>query len=83
MHDYTAIELASIRGYNMQLIRYSDEYSPSSQEETIRLLVSHGAEIRTTADDKPNALHWAYYYGNKSIIEFLISQNFQLQFEMD
>lgn len=30
MHDYTALELASIRGYKIMLNRYSDEYSPST-----------------------------------------------------
>lgn len=46
-------------------------------------MVSHGAQIASQNLEKPNALHWAYYYGNKDLIEFLISKNFQLQMDRD
>ncbi|CAD8119184.1 unnamed protein product [Paramecium sonneborni] len=76
MHSYTPLELASIKGY-------SGEYNPEKQEKTIRLLLDHGAQIPQSNTSKPNPLHWAFYYGNKELVDFLISKDFQLQLETD
>ncbi|CAD8206420.1 unnamed protein product [Paramecium octaurelia] len=76
MHSYTPLELASIKGY-------SGEYNPEQQENTIRLLLDHGAQIPQSNTSKPNPLHWAFYYGNKELVDFLISKKFQLQLETD
>ncbi|CAD8185858.1 unnamed protein product [Paramecium octaurelia] len=76
MHSYTPLELASIKGY-------SGEYNPEKQEKTIQLLLDHGAQIPQSNTSKPNPLHWAFYYGNKELVDFLISKNFQLQLETD
>ncbi|CAD8120523.1 unnamed protein product [Paramecium sonneborni] len=76
MHSYTPLELASIKGY-------SGEYNPDKQEKTIQLLLDHGAQIPESDTSKPNPLHWAFYYGNKELVDFLILKNFQLQLETD
>ncbi|CAD8181717.1 unnamed protein product [Paramecium octaurelia] len=76
MHSYTPLELASIKGY-------SGEYNPEKQEKTIRLLVENGASIPCQCSYKPNPLHWAFYYGNKELVDYLIQQNFNLQLETE
>ncbi|CAD8098030.1 unnamed protein product [Paramecium sonneborni] len=76
MHSYTPLELASIKGY-------SGEYNPEKQEKTIRLLVDNGASIPRQSTYKPNPLHWACYYGNKELVDYLIAQNFNLQLQTE
>ncbi|CAD8094475.1 unnamed protein product [Paramecium sonneborni] len=76
MHSYTPLELASIKGY-------SGDYNPEKQEKTIRMLIDNGAQIPRPCAYKPNPLHWACYYGNKELVDYLIAQNFNLQFETE
>jgi len=48
------------------------EAAMHGDEETVRSLVSNGADINATQADGATALHWAVYRGNESLVEFLL-----------
>ncbi|CAD8045785.1 unnamed protein product [Paramecium primaurelia] len=77
LHNYTAVELASIKGF-------MKEYNSQLQFRLIKLLLDHNAKLPTENKYKrANPLHWAYYYGNLELIEFLLSNYSDLQYLLD
>ncbi|CAD8159360.1 unnamed protein product [Paramecium octaurelia] len=77
LHHYTAVELASIKGF-------MKEYNSQVQFKLIKLLLDHKAKMPTDNKHKrANPLHWAYYYGNMELIEFLLSNYQDLQYQLD
>ncbi|CAD8050285.1 unnamed protein product [Paramecium sonneborni] len=77
LHHYTAIELASIKGF-------MKEYNSQLQFKLIKLLVDHQAKMPIENKYKrANPLHWAYYYGNENLIEFLLCNYPDLQYQLD
>ncbi|CAK71370.1 unnamed protein product (macronuclear) [Paramecium tetraurelia] len=77
LHHYTAVELASIKGF-------MKEYNSQVQFRLIKLLLDHKAKMPTENKFKrANPLHWAYYYGNSDLIDFLLSNYADLQYQLD
>jgi anoctamin-10 len=47
----------------------------------VQLLVNHGANLHHHPKGENNALHWACYYGNKTLVYYLLETDAKLLYK--